>query len=116
MRRGVPIAFVGLFALGAVLVVGGGLARPQTPLLTEPEQPVSATQPLPPPTYAEARCEATDLAYLIGRSRTEIPVPVDPSHRRVSCTTCPVTMDYMPDRTDILFDARTGLITEVKCG
>jgi hypothetical protein len=27
-----------------------------------------------------------------------------------------VTQDYQPDRTDILFDAQTGLITEIKCG
>ena len=97
------------------------MARPQTPLLTQPTPPLSAApqQPvlMPPAWHAPARCaKLPDLSYLVGRSRTEIPVPVDPSHRRVSCTTCPVTMDYMPDRTDILFDARTGLITEVKCG
>jgi hypothetical protein len=43
-------------------------------------------------------------------------VPNDPSRRRVACTTCPVTMDFREDRVNILFDADTGVIKEVKCG
>ena len=43
-------------------------------------------------------------------------MPVDPTKRRVTCTTCPVTTDYSPERLNILFDAETGIIKEVKCG
>jgi hypothetical protein len=43
-------------------------------------------------------------------------VPVDVSKRRVTCTTCPVTMDFREDRLNIFFDAETGIIKEVKCG
>jgi hypothetical protein len=119
--------FVGLHLIGLVAVVAvvTGVARPQTPLLTQPAPPLTAPVPqsgqAPAPVVAprpaiQSRCEAASLAWLIGKPRTAIPVPVDLSNRRVSCTTCPVTQDYQANRTDILFDAQTGLITEVKCG
>lgn len=61
-------------------------------------------------------CEAKALQHLVGKSRSEIPVPLDPSKRRVTCTTCPMTMDYRFDRVNILFDKVTGIIKEVRCG
>ena len=73
------------------------------------------TIPLPPPSQPDA-CGARDLQWLVGQPRSRIPVPTDPSKRRVACTTCPVTMDYRPDRLNIFFDAETGIIKEVKCG
>lgn len=87
--------------------------------------PPRASAPLPPPPVATSpielppaddACGAWKLQYLVGRPRSEIPVPVNPTDRRVTCTTCPVTMDYRQDRLNILFDARTGVIEEVKCG
>jgi len=79
------------------------------------EAPAPAAPP-PPPRAAADTCGAADMAGLIGRPRTEIPVPVLPALRRVTCTTCPVTMDFNPRRLNILFDADTGLVREVKCG
>ncbi len=38
-----------------------------------------------------------ELQGLIGKQRSEIPIPVDPSRRRVACTTCPVTPELSPD-------------------
>jgi hypothetical protein len=73
----------------------------------------------PPPRQPQANpdsCGARDLQYLIGRNRTEIPVPLYPNRRRVVCTTCPMTMDYSPLRQTITFDAETGIIREIKCG
>ena len=61
-------------------------------------------------------CGATALASLVGRPRTEIPVPVDLTRRRVACTACPVAPDVRLDRVNILFDARTGLVTRITCG
>ena len=83
---------------------------------TSPPAAAPVPAPLQAPPGGPMACEAASLAYLVGRPRTEIPVPVDPSRRRVSCTTCPVTQDYRPERTDILFDQTTGLIAAVKCG
>jgi len=53
---------------------------------------------------------------LIGKPRTDIPVPVNPGRRRVVCSTCPMTQDYSPTRQTIIFDADTGIVKEVKCG
>ena len=61
-------------------------------------------------------CGAAALQYLVGKANTEAPPPVDPSKRRVYCSSCHITMDYRPDRVNIVFDKETGNITEVKCG
>ena len=61
-------------------------------------------------------CGVAALAGLIGRPRTEIPVPVALSRRRVACTACPVAPDVRLDRLNILYDARTGLVTKITCG
>jgi hypothetical protein len=82
-----------------------------TPYVT----PKPSSQPPPPATAADA-CGAAAHAYLVGKNRSEIPVPVDPSLRRVSCSSCPVTMDFNPRRLNILYDQGSGVITQVKCG
>ena len=61
-------------------------------------------------------CGAAALQYLVGKNKAEAPAPVDPSKRRVACSSCAVTMDYRADRLDIVFDKDTGTITAVKCG
>ncbi len=100
-----------LAVTGVMLVAGGELGGPPLPGTPGAHAGgVSLVSPVP------STCEAPSLTYLIGKPRTNIPVPVDPSKRRVSCTTCPVTEDYRPERTDILFDQTTGLVTAVKCG
>ena len=103
-------ALIGLAALGAC-------ATPPPP----PPQPVAvATRPPAYTPVMPARprdsCGADALQGLVGKPRTEIPVPVHPGARRVTCTTCPVTMDYMPGRLNILYDADTGVVAQVKCG
>ena len=61
-------------------------------------------------------CGAADLAYLVGKPRTEIPIPADLTHRRVVCSTCPLTTDVMPERQTITYDSATHLVTKVSCG
>ena len=61
-------------------------------------------------------CKAQDLQYLVGRHRNEIPVPVEIVNRRVTCTTCPVTMDFSPYRLNIFYNADTQLVEQVRCG
>ena len=71
------------------------------------------------PPAAEAdkdHCGLKDARQYVGKPRTSLPAPVDPSRWRVACTTCPVTMDYRADRLNILFNADTGVVQEVKCG
>lgn len=86
----------------------------QTPLLqSRPAQRPPRTEPSNAP---RDLCGAGALQYLVGKPRSEIPVPVNVRSRRVTCTSCPVTMDFREDRLNILFDADTGVIKQVKCG
>lgn len=103
------LAAVGLMSLFAC-------ATPEPAPAPAPPPPPKAEAPPPPPPAPRDTCGAKDLAYLVGRPKSEIPIPVDPTKRRVACTTCPVTMDYRADRLNIFFDAETGVIKEVKCG
>jgi len=104
----------------ALAVLAGADARPQgaPPLSAPSAPPAAAAQPPPPPPAVDpgASCEAASLAWLVGKPKSAIPVPVYPSLRRVYCSSCLVTQDYLPGRTDIVFDAETGIITQVKCG
>jgi hypothetical protein len=88
--------------------------------ITTPYVPAPAPPPKPPkPKYAPVNddlCGAKPLQYLVGRPRTEIPVPLEPSKRRVLCTSCAATQDYNPNRQNIIFDAETGIIKSVNCG
>jgi hypothetical protein len=86
-------------------------APPAPPRVSLPPAPIST----PPPPPAD-QCGAAELASLVGRPRTEIPVPVIPALRRVVCTTCPRTFDYSPFRLTIEYDATTGRVTKVECG
>ena len=61
-------------------------------------------------------CKASEMQYLVGRSKTEIPVPVDVVNRRVTCTTCPVTQDFSAYRLNIFYNEQTGVIEQVRCG
>ena len=114
--------------LGLLLALAacGELDRPVTyeprAAPTLPDRPVSSPRmqsPAPPAPVerppADA-CGAAAHAHLVGKNRTEIPVPVNPSQRRVACTTCPITEEFSPWRLNFFYDAKTGVITEVRCG
>lgn len=75
--------------------------------------PLPASPPAAPPRDA---CGAYEVQNLIGRPRTDIPVPLHPERQRVACTTCPITQDYNPARLNFFFDAQTGLIKQIRCG
>lgn len=104
------------------LLAVASCASPQGPAPTRPGQtgaegPSTHSRGRPAaPKAASDTCGARALQSLIGRPRTEIPVPVDLSRRRVTCTTCPVTMDFNPERLNILYDQATGIVRQVKCG
>jgi hypothetical protein len=100
--------------MGALLLSACGSDAPPPP----PPAPVVVARaaPAPAPRPPVDQCGIGELRALVGRPKTEIPIPLDPSNRRVVCTTCPMTEEYMPRRQTILFDADTGLITEARCG
>lgn len=69
-----------------------------------------------PPHDGPDQCKARQYQSYIGRNRSELPPRPADEVWRVTCTTCPVTMDYSPRRLNILYDQATGVIREVKCG
>jgi hypothetical protein len=114
-------------AVLALLALGGCAPYALTPAQpARPAQPppAAAPAPAPPPRSPIPRpnvdvrdaCGATEMQRLVGRPRSEIPVPLEPNRQRVACTTCPLTQDYRPDRLNFFFDAATGIIRQVRCG
>jgi len=89
---------------------------PAPPAAAPAAAPAAPPTPAPAPAPAKDSCGAAELQSLLGKPRTEIPVPLDPTKQRVACTTCPITQDYRPDRLNFFFDAGTGLIREIRCG
>ncbi|GAA0869666.1 hypothetical protein GCM10009116_15020 [Brevundimonas basaltis] len=69
-----------------------------------------------PPGDSPSQCRADHYQRYIGRNRSELPARPAGEVWRVTCTTCPVTMDYNPARLNILYDQSSGVIREVKCG
>ena len=99
----------------AVLVVSCSTTPPPAPL-PPPETPVAPPPAAIAPPQPRDQCGMEEARVFVGKNRTELPAAVDPTRWRVACTTCPVTMDFRPDRLNILFDAGTGQVKEVKCG
>lgn len=86
-------------------------------LLASACAPMEGSDPAPmPPQDGPSQCKADQYQRFVGRNRSELPQKPANETWRVTCTTCPVTMDYSPSRLNILFDQSTGIIREVKCG
>lgn len=73
------------------------------------------TGPMPPMDGPQA-CKADQYQRFVGTNRSQLPQTPAGETWRVTCTTCPMTMDYNPNRLNILYDQATGVIREVKCG
>jgi hypothetical protein len=102
-----------------VLVLASCSSAPEPapmPPPTTPTAPPAIALPAKPPVAEKDQCGLKDAQAFVGKNRTDLPAPVDPSRWRVACTTCPVTMDYRPDRLNILFNPDTGVVQQVKCG
>ena len=109
MRQAIVAA--GLLALAACSTAPESPAPPPPP---PPAVAPPATPATPPP--VEDACNAKANQRFVGRPRSEVPVPVKPDLQRVACASCPITMDYNPNRLNFFFDAGTGIIKEVRCG
>lgn len=102
-----------VLALGAL----AGCASPPPPAQPGPAAPATAApRPQTPVPARDDQCRAAEHQQYVGRPKTEIPVPIEPSLQRVACTTCPVTMEHIGRRLNFFFDAGTGIIKEVRCG
>lgn len=78
--------------------------------------PVEGGDGAAPPLDGPSQCKADQYQGYVGRNRSELPAKPANETWRVTCTTCPVTMDFNPNRLNIFYDQATGVIREVKCG
>ena len=69
-----------------------------------------------PPDDGASQCRADQYQRFVGRHRSDLPPEPAGATWRVTCTTCPVTMDYNPNRLNIFYEQSTGIIREVRCG
>lgn len=69
-----------------------------------------------PPGDGPSQCRADQYQRYIGRHRSELPPRPAGEIWRVTCTSCPMTMDYSPSRLNILYQESNGIIREVRCG
>jgi hypothetical protein len=74
---------------------------------------VGGPDPVPP---ENDRCRASVHQGLVGQHRSAIPATPPGATWRVSCSSCAVTMDYNPQRLNIVYDDRTEIIRSVGCG
>ncbi|MFN3537974.1 MAG: I78 family peptidase inhibitor [Brevundimonas sp.] len=68
------------------------------------------------PPSADDQCRASEHQSLIGQNRSQIPQAPAGATWRITCTSCAMTMDYRPDRLNILYDQQANIVREVKCG
>ena len=96
-------------ALAALLVAAGCVPAP----LAGPSVP-----PVPdaPGAGEPDRCGARQYQWLVGRPRSEIPSRPASANWRIVCLTCPITMDYSPQRMNIFYDAGSDVVHQVRCG
>ena len=78
--------------------------------------PTTGAEPATPPTGGPTACKADQYQRLIGTNRSQLPQTPAGETWRVTCTTCPVTMDYNESRLNIVYDEASGVIRQVKCG
>lgn len=72
-----------------------------------------ATPPAEPP--MEDACQASRYQYLVGRAHDAIPADL-PSPKRVYSTDQAVTMDYNPNRLNVIWNHQTHRVESVRCG
>ena len=78
--------------------------------------PMEDTTAPMPPADGLSQCKADQYQRFVGLNRSELPAKPAAETWRVTCTTCPVTMDYIPTRLNVLYDEASGVIRRVSCG
>lgn len=97
----------------AMTLLAACASEPSAPA-PPPSSPPTAEEPAPAP--EPDKCGAAEAQKFVGRPRTEIPAPVKPELQRIVCTTCAMTMDFNEKRLNFLFDEKTGIVKEARCG
>ena len=84
-----------------------------------PPKVVPAPAPAPGPALppaAEDTCRAATYASTLGRDYRDVPPAPEGRAFRVVCTTCPMTMDFNPQRLNFFYDETSGKVVRLSCG
>lgn len=74
-------------------------------------------EPMDPPMQdGPDQCHASAYQSYVGRHRSTLPARPAGAVWRESCATCAVTMDYNPQRLNIVYNDRTEIIESIRCG
>ncbi|GAA0637828.1 I78 family peptidase inhibitor [Brevundimonas lenta] len=92
------------------------LSLAATALMAVACAPTDTATPAPAPDDEADQCKASQYQQYIGRNRSELPPEPAGATWRVTCTQCPVTMDFNPERLNIFYDEPSGVIRRVSCG
>ncbi len=84
--------------------------------LTSCAPPLADALSGPPVAIGPDQCLAPSYQSWVGRDRSTLPPRPEGEIWRMVCSTCAVTMDYVPYRLNIVYDAGTNIITQMKCG
>lgn len=98
--------------LPVALAAVAGLTLAACAPVNDPAQVPRST----PPLDGADLCKASLYQRYLGQNRSELPAKPAGETWRVTCTTCPVTMDYNSNRLNILYNRATGVIERVNCG
>jgi hypothetical protein len=97
------------FLLTACATDTAEVPMPQAYVAPAPQRAMSVSSP------PSDRCGARELRWLVGKPKSEIPVPVNLANRRVICVTCE-RGPAMDNRLSIYLDPDTGTVQQVGCG
>lgn len=92
------------------------LAACQSPPAGTPSEPVAAGEIPALPAAEQDTCQAASHRALLGSNYKQAPTAPPGKVYRVVCTTCPMTMDFNPQRLNIIYDEKSGLIRRLTCG
>jgi hypothetical protein len=92
------------------------LAACQSPPPSTPPEPIAADETPALPAAEQDTCQAASHSSLLGSSYKQAPAAPAGKVYRVVCTTCPMTMDFNPQRLNIIYDEKSGLIRRLTCG
>ena len=93
----------------AALALLAACATPPPAVVDPPRGPA-----LPPASVDT--CRAATYADLLGEDYRSVPAAPEGRVFRVVCTTCPMTMDFNPDRVNFMYEQATGRVVQLTCG